>query len=149
MGSISTYWLVLYKSLALLGRTQLGSQEQKILCQGAPWSPCSVYSCPGCLLLVIITNSYFVIRYYQLADHSNILYAAIELDPEMRLQYFEYEWNDPKEWIQLFKMWMWHDEFYVDNTSQVRGGLRGTHSKEVKKGLIGVPVLNSSKPGGW
>jgi len=38
--------------------------------------------------------------------------------------------------------------FYVDNTSQVRGGLRGTLSEEVKKGLVGVPVLNSSKPGG-
>jgi len=36
----------------------------------------------------------------------------------------------------------------VDNASQVRGGLRGTLSKEAKKGLVGVPVLNSSKPGG-
>ena len=38
--------------------------------------------------------------------------------------------------------------FYGDNTWQVQGGLRGTPSQEVKKGLVGVPVLNSSKPGG-
>ena len=37
---------------------------------------------------------------------------------------------------------MQHNLFYVDNTSQVRGGLQGTLSKEVKKGLVGVPVLN-------
>ena len=43
---------------------------------------------------------------------------------------------------------MRHNLFYVDNTSQVRGGLRGTLSEGVKKGLVGVPVLNSSKPGG-
>jgi len=44
---------------------------------------------------------------------------------------------------------MQHNVFYVDNTSQVRGGLRGTLSEEVKKGLVGVTVLNSSKLGGW
>jgi len=49
---------------------------------------------------------------------------------------------------ELFKMGMRHNLFYVDNTSQVRGGLRGTLSEEVKKGVVGVLVLNSSKPGG-
>jgi len=44
---------------------------------------------------------------------------------------------------------MRHNLFYVDNTSQVGGGLRGTLSVELKKGLVGVPVLNSSKPGEW
>ena len=48
----------------------------------------------------------------------------------------------------LFKMWMRHNLFYVDNTSQVREGLRGTLSEELKKGLVGVPVLNSSRSGG-
>jgi len=43
---------------------------------------------------------------------------------------------------------MRHNRFYVDNTSQVLGGLRGTLSEEAKKGLVGVPVLNCSKPGG-
>jgi len=43
---------------------------------------------------------------------------------------------------------MRHNLFYVDNTLQVQGGLRGTLSEEVKKRLVGVPVLNSSKPGG-
>jgi len=43
---------------------------------------------------------------------------------------------------------MRHNLFYVDNASQVRVGLRGMLSEEVKKGLVGVPVLNSSKPGG-
>jgi len=43
---------------------------------------------------------------------------------------------------------MRHNLFYVDNTSQVRGGLRGTLSEEAKKGSVGVPALNSSKPGG-
>jgi len=38
--------------------------------------------------------------------------------------------------------------FDVDNTSQVRRGLRGMLSEELKKGLVGVPDLNSSKPGG-
>ena len=46
-------------------------------------------------------------------------------------------------------MWIRHNPFDVDNTSQVRGGLQGTLSEEVKKGLVEVPVLNSSKPGGW
>jgi len=43
---------------------------------------------------------------------------------------------------------MRHNLFYVDNTSQVRGGLQGMLSEEVKKGLVGVPVLNYSKPAG-
>jgi len=41
---------------------------------------------------------------------------------------------------------MRHNLFYLDNTSQVQGGLRGMLSEEVKKGLVGVSVLNSSKP---
>ena len=43
---------------------------------------------------------------------------------------------------------MRHNLFYVDNTSEVRGRLRGTLSEEVKKGLVRVPVLDSFKPGG-
>lgn len=39
------------------------------------------------------------IRYYQLADSSKVLYAAVALDPEMRLQYFESEWKERPEWI--------------------------------------------------
>ena len=42
-----------------------------------------------------------------------------------------------------------HNIFYVDNTSQVRGRLQGTLREEVKKGLVAVPVRDSSKPGGW
>jgi len=49
---------------------------------------------------------------------------------------------------KLFKMCMRHNLFYVDNTAQVRGGLLSTLSEEAKKGLVGVPVLDSSKPGG-
>jgi len=48
----------------------------------------------------------------------------------------------------VFNVWMRHNLFYVDNTSQGRGGLQGMLSEEVKKGLVGVLVLNSSKPGG-
>ena len=43
--------------------------------------------------LILIT------RYYQLADVSKVLYAAVALDPEMRLQYFESEWKERPEWI--------------------------------------------------
>ena len=43
---------------------------------------------------------------------------------------------------------MRYNLFYVDNTSEVGGGLRARLSKEVKKGWVGVPVLNSSKPSG-
>lgn len=39
------------------------------------------------------------IRYYQLADSSKVLYAAVALDPEMRLQYLESEWKERPEWI--------------------------------------------------
>ena len=40
-----------------------------------------------------------------------------------------------------------HNLFSVDSTWQVQEGLRGTLSEEVKKGLVGVGVLNSFKPG--
>jgi len=36
-------------------------------------------------------------------DISKVLYAAVALDPEMRLQYFECEWKDRPECIQLAK----------------------------------------------
>jgi len=50
--------------------------------------------------------------------------------------------------VILFKMLIWHNLFYVDNILQVQGGLRGMFSEEAKTGLVGVPVPNSSKPGG-
>jgi len=43
---------------------------------------------------------------------------------------------------------MQHNLFYVDNTLQVRGGLQDMLSKKVKKELVGVVVLNSSRSGG-
>ena len=42
----------------------------------------------------------------------------------------------------------WHNLFYLDNTAQVRGVLRGTLSEEGRADLVGVLVLNSSKTGG-
>ncbi|RPB05418.1 hypothetical protein L873DRAFT_1630172, partial [Choiromyces venosus 120613-1] len=42
-------------------------------------------------------------KYYQLTDVSKVLYSAVALDPEMRLQYFESEWKDRPEWILLAK----------------------------------------------
>jgi len=45
-------------------------------------------------------------------------------------------------------MGMRYNLFYVDNTCQIQGVFRGTLSEEVKKGLVGVPVLYSSKAGG-
>jgi len=41
-----------------------------------------------------------------------------------------------------------HNLFYVDNTAQVRGGLRGTLGEEWRADLVGVLVLNYSKTGG-
>jgi len=41
-----------------------------------------------------------------------------------------------------------HNLFYVENTAQVRGGLRGTLGEEYRADLVGVLVLNYSKTGG-
>ena len=41
-----------------------------------------------------------------------------------------------------------HNLFYVDNTAQVRGGLRGMLGEEYRADLVGVLVLNYSKTGG-
>jgi len=41
-----------------------------------------------------------------------------------------------------------HNLFYVDNTTHVRGGLRGTLGEEYRADLVGVLVLNYSKTGG-
>lgn len=43
------------------------------------------------ILYFTYSYDYLTIRYYQLADSSKVLYAAVALDPEMRLQYFESE----------------------------------------------------------
>ena len=48
----------------------------------------------------------------------------------------------------MFNMGMRHNLFYMDDTSQVRGGSQGKLRDKVEKGLVGVPVLNSSNPGG-
>ena len=41
-----------------------------------------------------------------------------------------------------------HNLFYLDNTAQVGGVLRGTLSEEGRPDLVGVLVLNYSKTGG-
>ena len=41
-----------------------------------------------------------------------------------------------------------HNLFYMDNTAQVRGGLRGTLGEKYRADLVGVLVLNYSKTGG-
>ena len=41
------------------------------------------------------------IRYYALADRLPAMYAVVALDPEMKLQYFQIEWKDCPEWIEI------------------------------------------------
>ena len=65
--------------------------------------------------LILIT------RYYQLADVSKVLYAAVALDPEMWLQYFESEWKERPEWIVQAKekaKGLWTED-YSRGTSRV------------------------------
>ena len=38
--------------------------------------------------------------YYALADRLPAMYAAVALDPETKLQYFQIEWKDHPEWIE-------------------------------------------------
>ncbi|RPA93066.1 hypothetical protein L873DRAFT_1707197, partial [Choiromyces venosus 120613-1] len=41
--------------------------------------------------------------YYSLADHLPALYAAVALDPDMKLKCFELEWADNPDWIDQAK----------------------------------------------
>jgi len=40
-------------------------------------------------------------RYYSLADRVPVLYAAVALDPDTKLKYFEIEWRDHPDWVVL------------------------------------------------
>ena len=40
-------------------------------------------------------------RYYSLADRLPALYAAVALDPDMKLKYFEIEWIEHPDWVEI------------------------------------------------
>ena len=46
---------------------------------------------------IIIVNT----RYYSLADRLPALYAAVALDPDLKLKYFEIEWSEHPGWIEI------------------------------------------------
>jgi len=56
-----------------------------------------------------------------LADRVQVLYAAVALDPDTKLKYFEIEWKDRPDWIKLAKtksQELWASEYrgstYID-----------------------------------
>jgi len=65
-----------------------------------------------------------VFRYYSLADRLPALYAAVALDPDTKLKYFELEWAEHPDWIALAKTKsqnLWESEYrslpqYIDTT---------------------------------
>jgi len=40
-------------------------------------------------------------RYYALVDRLLVLYAAVALDPDMKLTYFEIKWIENPEWVEI------------------------------------------------
>ncbi|RPA92013.1 hypothetical protein L873DRAFT_1637140, partial [Choiromyces venosus 120613-1] len=56
-------------------------------------------------LLTSINHAWAILdKYYALADRLPVLYAAVALDPDTKLKYFEIEWKDHPEWIVLAMM---------------------------------------------
>jgi len=62
-------------------------------------------------------------RYYSLADRVPVLYAAVTLDPDTKLRYFEIEWRDHPDWIlsattKSKDLWTmeYHTLQYIDTT---------------------------------
>ena len=66
-------------------------------------------------------------RYYSLADRLPALYAAVALDPDPKLKYFELKWAAHPDWIALAKTKsqnLWESEYrslpqYIDTTPEL------------------------------
>ena len=62
-----------------------------------------------------------IIRYYALADRLPAMYAAVALDPETKLQYFQIEWKDHPERIETAE-WLarglWQDRYRTVSHSE-------------------------------
>lgn len=54
------------------------------------------------------------IRYFSLTGLAPIHYAAVALNPEMKLEYFEQEWADKPDWVEVAKTEtaaLWKEEY--------------------------------------
>ena len=51
--------------------------------------------------ILVESSAHLLNRYYSLADRVPVLYAAIALDPDTKLRYFQIEWRDHPDWILL------------------------------------------------
>ena len=73
--------------------------------------------------IVVECSANLLNRYYSLADRVSVLYAAVALDPDTKLRYFEIEWCDHPDWILLAttkSKYLWTMEYrtlqYIDTT---------------------------------